>query len=215
MLVSPSLLSADFYDLRSEIAMLNNSTAAWLHLDVMDGLFVPNISFGFPVIKSIAPFCEKPLDAHFMIVNPERYVAKTAEHGVMMMTVHVEAVEDLHAIIADIHAHGMKAGVSLKPDSPIETIADVLCEADMFLVMSVYPGFSGQKFIPKSIERISRLKAMLLTANSKALIQVDGGVDGSNAQQLRDAGVDVVVCGDYVFKAKDPIAVIDSLTTIP
>ncbi|MCD8306107.1 MAG: ribulose-phosphate 3-epimerase [Prevotella sp.] len=214
MLVSPSLLSADFYRLDKEIQMINRSDAAWLHLDVMDGVFVPNISFGFPVIKSLQGHCAKPFDAHFMIVHPERYVEKIAQHGVMMMTVHIETVDSAKGIIDLIHANGMKAGLSLKPDTPVEVFKDVLTDADMFLVMSVYPGFSGQHFIDGSIERIRTLKGMLTAAGSKALIEVDGGVDGNNAPLLRAAGVDVVVCGDYVFKAADPIAVIKNLSLI-
>ncbi len=214
MIVSPSLLSADFHDLRGEIRMINRSDAAWLHLDIMDGVFVPNISFGFPVMRSIRPHCTKPFDAHFMIVHPERYVEKAAEEGVMMMTVHVEAVEDLKGVIDKIHSCGMKAGVTLKPETPLESLRGALCLADMFLVMSVHPGFSGQHFIEGSVERVRELKRMLAAAGSRALIEIDGGVDGGNAPVLRQAGVDVVVCGDYVFKAADPVAVIHDLSLI-
>ncbi|MCD8282925.1 MAG: ribulose-phosphate 3-epimerase [Prevotella sp.] len=214
MLVSPSLLSADFYNLEREIEVVNNSDAAWLHLDVMDGVFVPNISFGFPVMKSVRPHCIKPFDAHFMIVRPERYIEKAAENGVMMMTVHIEATEDIHAAIRRIHDCGMKAGVTLKPESPLDTLRVVLNEADMFLVMSVHPGFSGQRFIEGSVERVRELKSMLAAAGSKALIEIDGGVDGANAPVLHSAGVDVVVSGDYIFKAPDPVKVINSLALI-
>ncbi len=214
MIVSPSLLSADFYHLDREIEMINRSEAEWLHLDVMDGTFCPNISFGFPVIKAVKEHCTKALDAHFMIVHPERYVEIAAEHGIMMMTVHVEACDDLKGIIKLIHSYNMKAGISLNPETPIFTLKDVLNEADMFLVMSVHPGFSGQHFIDESVERIRTLKTMLVASGSKALIEVDGGVDSENAPILRSAGVDVVVCGDHVFKASDPMEEIRSLVLI-
>ncbi len=214
MIVSPSLLSADFTDLKKEIDMINRSEAEWLHLDVMDGVFVPNISFGFPVIKSVASICKKKLDAHFMTVHPEEYVQRTADLGVMMMTVHAEVCSDLHAIIKQIHDAGMKAGISVKPATPLSAIEDVLCEADMFLVMSVNPGFSGQKYFETSTEKISTLKGMLTACGSKALIQVDGGINAKTAPLVRGAGVDVVVCGDYVFKAEDPYTVIKGLLAL-
>ncbi len=194
--------------------MINNSDATWLHLDIMDGVFVPNISYGFPVIKSLEGHCAKPLDAHFMIVHPEHYVEKAAEHGIMMMTVHVETTNDLKGIIGKIHACGMKAGVTLKPDTPLSALKDVLYLADMFLVMSVYPGFSGQKFIAGSEERVRTLKDMLVEAGSSAMIEVDGGVDGSNAPILKQAGADIVVSGNYIFKSKDPAATIRSLSLV-
>lgn len=214
MIVSPSLLSADFTNLTKEIDMINHSDAAWLHLDVMDGVFVPNISFGFPVIKSVASICKKKLDAHFMTVHPENYVQRTADLGVMMMTVHAEVCPDLHAIISQIHAAGMKAGISLKPATELSVIEDVLCEADMFLMMSVNPGFSGQKYFESSTEKIRTLKGMLTQAGSNALIQVDGGINATTAPLVANAGVDVVVCGDYVFKAQDPYTVIKSLVAL-
>ncbi len=211
MIVSPSLLSADFFHLDREIQMINESEAQWLHLDVMDGEFCPNISFGFPVIKAVKEHCTKALDAHFMIMRPERYVEKAAQHGIMMMTVHEEVCKDLHAIIRQIHSYGMKAGISLNPDTPIASVEHVLREADMFLIMSVYPGFSGQHFIDESIIRVSSLKTRLTEAGSQALIEVDGGIDEHNAPILHEAGADVVVCGDHVFKAQDPLAEISTL----
>ncbi len=211
IIVSPSLLSADFANLKSEIEMINRSEAEWLHLDIMDGVFVPNISFGFPIIKAVSEHCTKALDAHFMIVHPERYVERTAELGVMMMTVHAEVCPDLHQIIEQIHKAGMKAGISLNPASPLSMIKDVLCEADMFLVMSVNPGFSGQSFIEGSVEKVAELKKMLVESGSKALIQVDGGVNGKNAPELISVGADVIVCGNYVFKAENPEEVIREL----
>ncbi len=214
LIISPSLLSADFAHLSNELDMINRSDAEWLHLDVMDGIFAPNISFGFPIIKSVAEYCTKVLDAHFMVINPEKYVERTAELGVTMMTVHAEACKDLHAIISDIHKAGMKAGIALNPSTPLSVVKDVLTEADMILVMSVNPGFSGQKFIEGTIEKVATLRKMLDECNSKALIQVDGGVNGNNAVALAKSGVDVVVCGNYVFKAEDPIETIRQLRQI-
>ncbi len=214
VIVSPSLLSADFADLKADIEIINNSDAEWLHLDVMDGVFVPNISFGFPVIKAVAGCCSKKLDAHFMIVHPEKYVQRTAELGVMMMTVHVEVCEDLHKIISDIHNAGMKAGIALNPATPLSAVEHVLNEADMFLVMSVNPGFSGQKFIKGSTEKVAALRQMLHNSGSKSLIQVDGGINGEIAKDLVAAGADAVVCGNYIFKADNPTEVIRQLHQI-
>ncbi len=214
MIVSPSLLSADFFHLDREIAMINRSAAQWLHLDVMDGVFCPNISFGFPVIKRVANHCTKLLDAHFMIVRPERYVAKAAELNIRMLTVHAEACDDMHSVIEMIHSYGMLAGIALRPGTPLTAIADVLTEADMFLPMSVNPGFSGQHFIDSTMGKIQELKALLMSVGSKAMIEVDGGVDAHNVHALRAAGVDVVVCGNYVFKADNPEDIIQSIVNI-
>ncbi len=214
VIISPSLLSADFANLEKDIDIINNSDAEWLHLDVMDGVFVPNISFGFPVIKAVAGCCNKKLDAHFMIVHPEKYIQRTAELGVMMMTVHAEVCEDLHKVVRDIHNAGMKAGIALNPATPLEKVTPVLNEADMILVMSVNPGFSGQKFINGSTEKVEELRRMLHDCGSKALIQVDGGINGEIARELVAAGADAIVCGNYIFKADNPIEVIRQLHQI-
>ena len=175
-LVSPSLLSANFLDLKSEVEMINQSEADWLHMDIMDGVFVPNISFGFPVLEAVAKVCKKPLDVHFMIVHPEEYIEQTAKTGAMMMNVHYEACTHLHRIIQQIHAAGMKAGVTLNPSTPVCVLEDIICDVDMVLLMSVNPGFGGQKFIENTIKKVGRLRQLIKESHSHALIEVDGGV---------------------------------------
>lgn len=210
-IVSPSLLSADFLHLEDDVKMINESDAQWIHLDVMDGTFVPNISFGFPVMEAVAKVCTKKLDVHYMIDKPERYIQQTAKLGAMMMNVHIEATTHLHRTIQEIHNAGMKAGVTLNPSTPIFTLEDIICDADMVLLMSVNPGFGGQKFIENTINKVKRLRKLIDESGSKALIQIDGGVQAETAPRLVAAGADVLVSGSYVFKAKDPIATIKSL----
>ncbi len=213
-LVSPSLLAANFIDLRSDVDMINRSEADWLHMDIMDGVFVPNISFGFPVLEAVAKACTKPLDVHFMIVHPEQYIQRTAKLGAMMMNVHYEACTHLHRTVQEIHDAGMKAGVTLNPSTPVSVLEDIINDVDMVLLMSVNPGFGGQTFIENTIAKVQRLKELIVQSGSKALIEVDGGVQAETAPRLVKAGVDVLVSGSYVFKAADPFQTIKELKAL-
>ena len=214
MLVSPSILAADFLNLGRDIEMLNSSDADMIHCDVMDGVFVPNISFGFPVIKQVASIATKPLDVHLMIVNPQNYIGAVRDAGAALMNVHQEACVHLHRTICAIKDAGMKAEVTLNPSTPVEMLEDVIDELDMVLLMSVNPGFGGQKFIENTLKKIRRLRAMIEVSQSNALIEIDGGVNANTAPKLAEAGADVLVAGSYVFNAADPHAAIHSLKAV-
>lgn len=213
-IVSPSLLSADFLRLDKEIEMINESDADWLHMDIMDGVFVPNISFGFPILEAVGKACKKPMDVHFMIVHPENYIQQTADTGATIMNVQYEACVHLHRTIQAIHNAGMKAGVTLNPSTPVNVLEDIICDVDIVQLMSVNPGFGGQKFIEHTIKKVQRLRQLIEKENSKALIEVDGGVQQETAPRLVQAGTNILVSGSYVFKASDPKAAIHSLKTL-
>ena len=210
-LISPSLLSADFNNLERDIKMLNQSNADWYHLDVMDGVFVPNISFGFPVMQAMAKVATKPLDVHLMIVEPEKFVSQVKALGAKVMNVHQEATVHLHRLLNQIRKEGMMSGVTINPSTPVCMVEDVLEEADIVMLMSVNPGFGGQKFINHTVDKVRQLREAIDRRNLNTLIEIDGGVCRDNAQMLVDAGVDVLVAGSAVFKAADPVAEIDVL----
>ncbi len=213
-IISPSLLSADFTNLKSDIDMINRSEADWLHCDVMDGVFVPNISFGFPVIQALKGICKKPLDAHFMIVKPERYIDVAAKSGVSIMTVHQEAALHLNRVVNQIHEAGMKAGVALNPSTPVNVLEDIIEDVDMVLLMSVNPGFGGQKFIENTIKKVQRLAKLIEESQSEVTIEVDGGVNNETAPRLIKAGANALVSGNYVFKSPNPEETIKQLKSI-
>jgi ribulose-phosphate 3-epimerase len=210
-IISPSLLSCNFAHLQSEIEMLNSSEAGWLHLDIMDGIFVPNITFGMPIVQIIKKHATKPLDVHLMIVKPERYLSEFKKAGADILTVHYEACTHLHRTIQAIKDEGMKAGVSLNPHTPIHVLEDIITQVDLVLIMSVNPGFGGQTFIENTYKKIKELKNLIDKTGSTALIEVDGGVSDKNITQLSEIGVDVFVAGNYIFKSDNPIQTITKL----
>ncbi len=214
MLIAPSLLSADFANLERDIQMINKSKADWFHLDVMDGVFVPNISFGFPVIRAVKKHATKPLDVHLMIVDPDKYVKEFADAGADIISVHLEACTHLHRSIQHIKSFGIKAGVAINPHSPISMLREVIADIDVVCMMSVNPGFGGQKFIENTYSKISELKSLIQERNSKALIEIDGGVDLKNASKLLAHGADVLVAGNTVFSSEDPEKTISLLKEV-
>ncbi len=214
MIVAPSLLSADFAHLADDVDMLNRSEADWLHCDVMDGVFVPNISFGFPVIQAISRITDKPLDVHLMIVNPQNYVGQTRDCGAAIMNVHQEACTHLHRTVQAIKAAGMKPAVTINPATPVVMLEDILEEVYMVLLMSVNPGFGGQSFIDNTLKKVRQLRRMIDSSSSKAIIEVDGGVNDVTAPLLAQAGANALVAGNYVFRSSDPMLAINNLKTL-
>lgn len=213
-LIAPSLLSADFMNLQRDVEMINRSEADWLHLDIMDGVFVPNISFGFPVLEGLKAVCQKPMDVHLMIVEPQKFIKEVAATGAYMMNVHYEACTHLHRTVAAIKEAGMKAGVTLNPHTPVSLLEDIIQDVDMVLLMSVNPGYGGQKFIEHSVEKTKQLRAMIDRKGLDTLIEIDGGVNLATGKRLLDAGADILVAGSFVFKAPDPLQVIHELKTL-
>lgn len=211
MKISPSLLAADFLNLGREIEKINASEADYLHLDVMDGVFVPNISFGFPVLQGVAKVCRKPLDVHMMTVEPEKWIGHVRDLGAKIMNVHQEACLHLYSTVQHIHEAGMLAGITLNPATPVETLTDIIQDVDLVLIMSVEPGFGGQPFIQHTLEKVRRLKALRDASGSKAMIEVDGGVNAKTGAELAEAGADILVAGSYVFGAPDINEAIRSL----
>lgn len=210
-LIAPSLLAADFMNLQRDVEMINQSEADWLHLDIMDGVFVPNISFGFPVLKGLKKICRKPMDVHLMIVEPHKFIREVAETGAYLMNVHYEACTHLHRTIAGIHEAGMKAGVTLNPHSPVSLLEDIVQDVDVVMLMSVNPGYGGQTFIEHTVEKTYQLHEMIDRKGLNTLIEIDGGVNLETGKRLLEAGADVLVAGSFVFKAPDPNAIIKEL----
>ncbi|HLP54415.1 MAG TPA: ribulose-phosphate 3-epimerase [Fluviicola sp.] len=214
VIIAPSILSCDFGNLERDFQLINRSQADWFHVDVMDGVFVPNISFGFPIIEALKKVAEKPLDVHIMITNPDRYIEQFAKSGADILTVHYEACTHLHRTIAAIKEAGMKAGVALNPHTPVNVLENVIADLDLVLIMSVNPGFGGQKFIPQAIEKVRQTKAMIKASGSSALVEVDGGVNTATGAELVAAGADALVAGSFVFNNPDPTTVIASLKAL-
>jgi ribulose-phosphate 3-epimerase len=210
-IISPSLLACDFANIQRDVEMLNSSSADWLHIDIMDGVFVPNISFGFPVMEAMNKHAKKPLDVHLMIVNPDQYIETFVKAGAKIITVHYEACPHLHRTIQHIKSFGIMAGVALNPHTPVHLLEDVIEELDLVLIMSVNPGFGGQKFIPNAIKKVADTKKLIELKNSKALIEVDGGVNSENASLLVKAGADALVAGSFVFNSVNPSETIAAL----
>jgi ribulose-phosphate 3-epimerase len=213
-LIAPSILAADFGNLQRDVEMINQSDAHWFHLDVMDGVFVPNISFGMPIINSIAKHASKTLDAHLMIIDPDRYIKTFADLGVDYLTVHYEACSHLHRTLQAIKAEGMKAGVALNPHSNINLLEDTINDIDLVCIMSVNPGFGGQSFIENTYSKVEKLKEMITKKNATTLIQIDGGVTNKNAKQLVEAGADILVAGSYIFRSENPTGTIVELNNL-
>lgn len=214
MKISPSLLAADFAELRPDLEMINRSVARYLHLDVMDGVFVPNISFGFPVMKSVAKISTKPLDVHLMIVDPDKWISQVRDTGAEIMNFHWEACRHVHSTVQRIHEAGMKAGLTICPATPVAMLADIVADLDLVLIMSVNPGFGGQPFIKHSLDKVKELRRLIAATGSKAEIEVDGGVNLSTGAELAEAGADILVAGSAVFKAPDPEAYIRQLAEL-
>lgn len=210
-MIAPSVLAADFANLQRDIEMVNGSEAGWFHIDIMDGIFVPNISFGLPVLKAIKKHAQKPLDVHLMITEPERYIKEFKNAGADILTVHLEASTHLHRTIQEIRSEGMLAGVALNPHTPVESLSEVLNDIDVVCLMSVNPGFGGQSFIPRTFDKIQILKEMITNSQSKAKIEIDGGVNLDNASELKIKGADVLVAGNAVFKSDSPTKTISML----
>ena len=213
-LIAPSVLACDFANVQRDFEIINNSQADWFHIDVMDGVFVPNISFGMPVISAMKKHAQKPLDVHLMIVNPDQYIRTFKEIGADILTVHIEACTHLHRTLQAIKSEGMKAGVALNPHTSVDLLEDVIADIDLVCLMSVNPGFGGQKFIENTYDKVTKLKDMITRKQTSTLIEIDGGVNAKNAKQLLEAGADVLVAGSFVFNSNDPLKTIEDLKSL-